>query len=203
MARPRSVHILLGKRTTSTSVRPLLTARLMIAAARFIRSSSLTPVGLLRRSTNCFFSSSAAFRRRMYSAAFSASISALFFRQSTADGRMPSTAVVMASVSCPSGSTISVDVVIAAIDVESFSGNQPRGVVGQKCCRHADVVDADQAACRRLGLRFIEELIEFGNSGRGACRERSGRNSMNTDALRTELGGHITNGALERSLGDA
>src|SRR5215475_5240205 len=60
MARPRSLHSSLGKRTTSTSVKPLFAARLMIAAARARRSSSDTPDGFENFSINAFFSASAA-----------------------------------------------------------------------------------------------------------------------------------------------
>src|SRR5690348_2485435 len=87
MARPRSVHIWLGKRPTWTSVRPLLTARLIIAAARFILSSSETPEGLARSSNNSLFSASAAACLRIYSAAFSASSVAIFFIKSAAVGK--------------------------------------------------------------------------------------------------------------------
>jgi hypothetical protein len=65
----------LGKRATSTSVKPLFAARLMIAAARASRSSSDTPDGFENFSINAFFSASAAearARRRRFSLLLSA-----------------------------------------------------------------------------------------------------------------------------------
>src|SRR5262249_54505949 len=90
MARPRSVKSWFGKRPTSTSVRPLSTARLMIAAARLIRSSLETPDGLTKRSSSAFFSASACARRRISLEASSASTAAIFFMQSFAEGRSSS-----------------------------------------------------------------------------------------------------------------
>src|SRR5882672_1723293 len=95
MARPWSVQSLLGKRPTKTSVSPLLTARWMIAAARFMRSSSDTPDGLEKFANSAFFSSSSAARLRAAAAAFSASASASFCCSCFAVGSRSSIVVVM------------------------------------------------------------------------------------------------------------
>ena len=76
MARPRSVHITLGNRYTSTSVKPFFTARWTMLATRLSACSSDTPEGLLRRSSNAFFSASAFALARISSDAFSASAKA-------------------------------------------------------------------------------------------------------------------------------
>src|SRR5262245_7958066 len=96
MARPWSVKRLFGKRPTSVSVMPLLTARFMIAAARFSRSSSDTPEGPFNLSSKAFFSASVAACLRIYSEAFAASASAIRLLQSTALGRSSSTFRFMA-----------------------------------------------------------------------------------------------------------
>src|SRR6516165_1037024 len=93
MARPRSVVSSLGKRRTSTSVKPLFTARLMIAAACASRSSSDTPDGFENFSTNAFFSASAAECSRMAAEAFSASFSAICSIASLAVGKVASGSV--------------------------------------------------------------------------------------------------------------
>src|SRR5215475_2860896 len=96
MERPWSVKSEFGNRPTSISVWPLLTARLMIAAARLRRSSSETPDGPFNLSSNAFFSASMAACLRTYSEAFAASASAIFLLQSVALGRMSSTFTLMA-----------------------------------------------------------------------------------------------------------
>src|ERR1700733_14040189 len=86
MARPRSVQSALGKRKTKTSVRPLLAARWMIAAARFIRSSSETPDGFANFSIKACFSASSAVWAFRAADAFSASRKAICFIRSLAVG---------------------------------------------------------------------------------------------------------------------
>src|ERR1700721_2501016 len=88
MARPRSVQSALGKRETNTSVRPLLAARWMIAAARFIRSSSETPDGFANLSIKAFFSASSAVWAFRAADAFSASRKAICFIRSLAVGNV-------------------------------------------------------------------------------------------------------------------
>src|SRR5512143_1378793 len=96
MARPRSVKSVFGKRPTSTSVRPLLTALLTIAAARFIRSSSDTPECAFSLSSRAFFSASTSACLRIYSEAFSASAMAILLLQSAAVGRRSSAFAIIA-----------------------------------------------------------------------------------------------------------
>src|SRR5262249_14478232 len=91
MARPWSVKSVFGKRPTSTSVRPLFTALLMMAAARLSRSSSDTPEGPFSLSSKAFFSASTAACLRICSEAFSASTNAIFLLQSEALGSSSST----------------------------------------------------------------------------------------------------------------
>jgi hypothetical protein len=54
--------------------------------------------------------------------------------------------------------------VVAAIDVKSFTGDEPGGVVCKECSRNADVVDANEAAGGSLALRFFEQFVELRNS---------------------------------------
>jgi hypothetical protein len=56
IARPLSVHSALGKRKTSTPVKPFLTARWTISAARLSASYSEMPEGFNSLSINAFFS---------------------------------------------------------------------------------------------------------------------------------------------------
>src|SRR5215471_13761645 len=98
MARPLSVHSSWGKRATSTSVKPLLAARLMTAAACDRRSLSDTPDGFENFSINAFFSASAAERLRAAAEAFSASLSAICSRTSFAVGKVSSVSAVFNSV---------------------------------------------------------------------------------------------------------
>ena len=53
---------------------------------------------------------------------------------------------------------------VAAIDVKRLARDEPRCVVCKKGRGDPHVVDADEAAGRRLRLRLIEQHIEFGNS---------------------------------------
>src|SRR5215467_7261937 len=68
----------------------------MIAAARFMRSSSDTPDAPFSLSSKAFFSASIVACLRMYSEAFAASASAILLLQSTADGKSSSSFTFMA-----------------------------------------------------------------------------------------------------------
>ena len=57
-----------------------------------------------------------------------------------------------------------VDDVIAAVDVERLSGDQPGRVVSQEGSRGANVFDADQTARRSLCPRLVQQRIEFGDA---------------------------------------
>ena len=67
----------------------------------------------------------------------------------------------------------------------------------------AHVIDADQAARGCLRLRLVEQRVELGNARGGARRERSGRDRVDANALRAELGRDVADRAFERRLGDA
>src|SRR5215469_14354345 len=60
-----------------------------------------------------------------------------------------------------------VDNMIPAVDVQRFAGDEARGVVRQERSGDADVLDAHQAARRRLRPRLVEQGIELGNPRRG------------------------------------
>src|SRR6187397_3128205 len=79
----------------------------------------------------------------------------------------------------------SVDDVVAAVDVQHAAGDQLGAVERQERGGVADVVDADEAARRRLGLRLVHELVEVRNARRRTGRERAGRDRVDADALRT------------------
>jgi hypothetical protein len=54
--------------------------------------------------------------------------------------------------------------VVAAIDVKSFTGDEPGGVVCKECSGNANVVDANEAAGGSLALRFFKQFVELRNS---------------------------------------
>src|SRR5262245_28504569 len=80
---------------------------------------------------------------------------------------------------------------VAAVDVKRFPGDEAGGVVGEEAGGDAHVLDADEAARRRLRFRLVEQRIEFGDAGSRPRRQRSGRDGVHADALRAELGGDI------------
>src|SRR6516164_5240498 len=73
--------------------------------------------------------------------------------------------------------------VVATIDVEGLPSDQPRCIVSKKSGRHANIVDADKASGRRLGLGFVQECIEFRYSGGRARRQWTGRNCVHANPL--------------------
>src|SRR5262249_25586487 len=62
---------------------------------------------------------------------------------------------------------------VAAVDVKGFAGDEAGGVVGEEGGGDAHILDADEAARRRLRFCLIEQCIEFGNSRSGSCGEWS------------------------------
>ena len=58
----------------------------------------------------------------------------------------------------------SINDVIAAVDVEHAAGDELGAIQGKKRGRLADVVDADEAACRRLRLRLVHQFVELRNT---------------------------------------
>jgi hypothetical protein len=65
-----------------------------------------------------------------------------------------------------------IDDTVAVVDVQRFAGDEPGGVVRQEGGSDAHVVDADQAARRRLGFRLVQQCVEFENARGGPRRER-------------------------------
>ena len=78
---------------------------------------------------------------------------------------------------------------VAAVNVKRFAGDEAGCIVREEGGSDAHVLDADEAARRRLRFCLIEQCIEFGNSRSGSCGEWSGRDGVHADALRAELGG--------------
>jgi hypothetical protein len=68
--------------------------------------------------------------------------------------------------------TALIDDTVAAVDVQRFAGDEPGGVVRHEGGSDAHVVDADEAARRRLGFRLGQQCIEFENARGGPRRER-------------------------------
>src|SRR5438034_11801976 len=89
-----------------------------------------------------------------------------------------------------------IDDMVSAVHVERFSGDEPRGVMGQERGGKADVVDAHQTAGGSLALRLLQKLVEFRNPRSGASSEWSRRDGVDADALRAELGRHVAHGAF-------
>src|SRR5271163_3826150 len=94
----------------------------------------------------------------------------------------------------------SIDDVITPVDIHHLASDELCAVEREKRRRRAHVVYTDQAPGRRLALGLVQEFVEFRNAGRGAGRERAGRDRMDTYALRTDLGGDVANGGFERGL---
>jgi hypothetical protein len=88
--------------------------------------------------------------------------------------------------------------VVAAVYVESFAGDQPSCIMRKESGGDANVVDAYEAAGRSLFLRLFKKLVEFRNTGSGACCERSRGDCMDTDAFWPQFGSHVAHGTLER-----
>src|SRR5262249_39675160 len=93
--------------------------------------------------------------------------------------------------------------VIPAIDIKGFAGDKLCRIVREEGGRGADVVDADEAASGSLCLRFVKQLVKFGDSGGGASRKRSGRNGVDANSLWAKFGRHVADCAFQRRLGDA
>src|SRR5262245_11928761 len=92
---------------------------------------------------------------------------------------------------------------VAAVDVKRLAGDEAGSAVREGGGGNAPVLDADEAARRRLRFCLVEQRIKFGNARGSARGERSRRDGVHADALRAELGGDIADRALERRLGDA
>src|SRR4051812_47504230 len=66
--------------------------------------------------------------------------------------------------SCLKQVTRLVDDVISSVYVEGFAGYETRRVVRQKRGGCADIVNRDEAACRRLRFCLVEQGVEFGDA---------------------------------------
>src|SRR6187455_98781 len=66
------------------------------------------------------------------------------------------------SLAAPPSRRCLVDDVIATVDVQRFTGDKAGRVVRQEGRGRSHVLDADQAARRRLCLRLVEQFVEFG-----------------------------------------
>src|SRR5262249_19846808 len=81
--------------------------------------------------------------------------------------------------------------VVATVNVKRLAGDEAGCVVREEGGGNAHVLDADEAARRRLCFCLVEQRIEFGNARGGARGERSGRDGGHADALPAQLGGGI------------
>src|SRR6185437_10888470 len=70
--------------------------------------------------------------------------------------------------------TLSVDDVIAAVDIHDAAGDEPGAIECKKRRSGPYIIDANQAARRGLGLRLVHQFIEFGDSGCRPRRQRTG-----------------------------
>src|SRR6476619_394844 len=107
------------------------------------------------------------------------------------------------SVAVPGPTRALVDNVVATVDVKCLAGDEAGCVVRQESGGDADIVDADPAAGRSLGPRFVKQLIELRYSRSRPRCQRPGRNGVHTDALGAQLSRHVTDRALERGFGNA
>src|SRR5262249_16416689 len=94
-----------------------------------------------------------------------------------------------------------VDDVVSTIDVKRFSGDEPSGIVREKCRRRADIIDADETTSRSFALGLFDQLVEFRNAGSSARRERARRDRVNPDALWAQFSSHVAHGTLQRGFG--
>ena len=78
-------------------------------------------------------------------------------------GQRPACVVSLIALHCRR-QPASIDDVISAVDIHDAARDQLRAVECQEGGRGADVVDADEAPCRRSVLRLVHQLVEFGNS---------------------------------------
>ena len=76
------------------------------------------------------------------------------------------------------GNKTSVSDMVAPIDVERFTGNEPRCVVRQKGGCGPYVINADEAARGCFRFRFIEQGVKFGDAGCCSSREWPRRDRM-------------------------
>ena len=90
--------------------------------------------------------------------------------------------------------------VIAAVDVQRLAGHRRAVGAGQKHAGGADFLDRDQPARRRAIRDPFHQIIEIGNAGGGAGRQRPGADRVHADAARSEFGRHIAHRRFERRL---
>src|SRR5215471_808840 len=98
---------------------------------------------------------------------------------------------------------LSINDMISAVNVKRLSGDESCCIVGQEGRGYTYVVNADKASRRSLCSRLVKQGVKLGNPRGGPRRERARGNSVDTDALRTELGRNITDSAFERCFRDA
>jgi len=89
-----------------------------------------------------------------------------------------------------------IDIVVAAVDIEGFAGDEPRRVVRKESGGNANAVDTDDAA--RGGPRscFVEESIEFRDSGGGSARLKVTGYSMGIVDFRHRINGRMNSKSI-------
>lgn len=80
-------------------------------------------------------------------------------------------------------SALSIDDVIAAIDIEHLPRHQACGIVGKKGRSDANIVNTDKFSCWRLPDGLFQKFVEFWNARRGTRRYRSRRNRVDANSF--------------------
>src|SRR5882724_12934099 len=93
--------------------------------------------------------------------------------------------------------------VVAAIDVNSFTGDAGAAGREEECGGGADFASVNVAAQRSAFGVALEHVAEAGDAAGGERFERAGGNGVDANILGAEIAGEITNAGLERSFGDA
>jgi hypothetical protein len=83
---------------------------------------------------------------------------------------------------------VSVDDVVAGIDIDRVAGHQASRIVREERRRNTDIVDRHEAPRRRLAAGLAQQVVEGWDPRGRAGREGPGRDRVNANALRAELG---------------
>ena len=93
------------------------------------------------------------------------------------------------------------DEVGAAVDVDESACHAPRERRRQVDAGMADVHDVDQLSEGRLVRGLVEEQLEVLDARRRPCLQRTRRDGVDADALRSEFVGQIATGRLQALTG--
>src|SRR5213078_644395 len=93
--------------------------------------------------------------------------------------------------------------VVAAIDVNGFTGDAGAAGREKECGGGADFASVNIAAERSAFGVALEHIAEAGDAAGGERFEWTGGDSVDTNILGAEVAGKITNAGLERGFRDA